>query len=70
MKPHAHEDTALSVSYIKDTGDLNKAALASSLAAETYGMEILIPDVQEALRRLSYDCVELDVFGNYKAANQ
>ena len=151
MKPHAHEDTALSVSYIRDTGDKSKAALASELAAETYGMEILIPEVQdnevnmtrflcvtareeypedadkvsirmvtahtpgalynalgifaslninvlklesrpifgrvfeycfyldfagslkdpdvrEALRRLSYDCVELDMFGNYKAA--
>ena len=151
MQPHAHEDTALSVSYIRDTGDKSKAALASELAAETYGMEILIPevqdsdvnmtrflcvtagdeypedadkvsirmvtahtpgalynalgifaalninvlklesrpifgrvfeycfyldfagslrdpDVQEALRRLKYDCVELDLFGNYKAA--
>ena len=151
IKPHAHEDTALSVSYIKDTGDKTKAALASSLAAETYGMEILLPRVQdndtnmtrflcvssreeypadadkvsirmvtghtpgalynalgifaaldinvlklesrpiygrifeycfyldfagrigdpdtdEALRRLRYDCAELDVFGNYKAA--
>lgn len=151
MKPHAHEDTALSVSYIKDTGDRTKAALASKLAAETYGMEILIPrvqdnehnmtrflcmsaaedypadadkvsirmvtahtpgslynalgifaalninvlnlesrpiygrafeycfyldfagnfgdrDVEEALRRLRYDCVELDIIGNYKAA--
>lgn len=151
MNPHAHEDTALSVSYIRDTGDRSKAALASRLAAETYGMEVLIPrvqdnehnmtrflcvsaredypedadkvsirmvtahtpgslynalgifaalninvlnlesrpiygkpfeycfyldfagnfrdpDVQEALRRLRYDCVELNVFGNYKAA--
>ena len=151
MTPHAHEDTALSVSYIRDTGDKTKAALASSLAAETYGMEILLPDVQdndvnmtrflcvtageeypedadkvsirmvtshtpgslynalgvfaslginvlklesrpifgrvfeycfyldfagnlndpdvaEALRRLDYDCLELNIFGNYKAA--
>ena len=153
MKPHAHEDTALSVSYIRDTGDRSKAALASELAAETYGMEILLPDVQdsnvnmtrfvcisnkdeypddadkvsirmvtahtpgalfnvlgvfaslrinvlklesrpifgrvfeycfyldfagnlkdpdtqEALRRLRYDCVELNVFGNYKSAEE
>ena len=151
MSPHAHEDTALSVSYIRDAGDRSKAALASELAAETYGMEILLPkiqdndanmtrflcvtgrpeypgdadkvsirmvtahtpgalfnalgvfasfrinvlklesrpiygrafdycfyldfagslkdpDVQEAIRRLRYDCVELDVFGNYKTA--
>ena len=151
MSPHAHEDTALSVSYIRDSGDKTKAALASELAAEAYGMDILVQDVQdnevnmtrflcmtgkaeypedadkvsirmvtshspgalfnalgifaalginvlklesrpiygrifeycfyldfagdlndadtvEALRRLSYDCVELNVFGNYKAA--
>lgn len=151
MSPHAHEDTALSVCYIRDTGDRSKAALASELAAETYGMEILLPnvqdnnvnmtrflcitandecpedadkislrmvtahtpgalfnalgifaalrinvlklesrpifgrvfeycfyldfagnmndpDVQEALRRLEYDCNEVNVFGNYKAA--
>ena len=151
MSPHAHEDTALSVSYIRDLGDNTKAALASELAAETYGMEILLPnvqdnnvnmtrflcvtareeypkdadkvslrmvtshtpgalfnalgifaslninvlklesrpifgrvfeycfyldfsgsledpDVKEALRRLEYDCTELNVFGNYKAA--
>ena len=153
MTPHAHEDTALSVSYIRDTGDPTKAALASELAAETYGMEILLPNVQdnnvnmtrflcvtardeqpkdankvslrmvtshtpgalfsalgifaskninvlklesrpifgrifeycfyldfagsledpdvvEALRRLEYDCTELNVFGNYKAAEE
>ena len=151
MTPHAHEDTALSVSYIRDIGDHTKAALASELAAEKYGMEILLPDVQdsnvnmtrflcitakeefpqdadkvsirmvtahtpgslfnalgvfaalrinvlklesrpifgrvfeycfyldfagnlndpdveEALRRLKYDCAELNIFGNYKAA--
>ena len=153
MTPHAHEDTALSVSYIRDTGDPTKAALASELAAETYGMEILLPNVQdnnvnmtrflcvtakdeqpkdankvslrmvtahtpgalfnalgifaskrinvlklesrpifgrvfeycfyldfagnmqdpnvgEALRRLEYDCSELEVFGNYKSAEE
>lgn len=153
MTPCAYEDTALSVGYIKDTGDKSKAALASELAAEVYGMEVLIPNVQdsdvnmtrflcltvtddypddadkvsirmvtahkpgalfnalgifaslginvlklesrpifgrvfeycfyldfagnmndanvkEALRRLEYDCSELDVFGNYKAAEE
>ena len=47
MQPHAHEDTALSVSYIRDLGDHTKAALASELAAETYGMEILEEHVQD-----------------------
>lgn len=150
MKPVVFEDTALSVKYIKELGDRNKAALASELAAEIYDMEILQrnvqdndsnmtrflcvsgkeeyssdadkisirmvtghtpgslynalgifaalninvlklesrpivgklfeycfyldfagnledPDVREALRRLRYDCIELDLFGCYKA---
>ena len=153
MTSCAYEDTALSVGYIKENGDKSKAALASELAAEVYGMEVLIPNVQdsdvnmtrflcltvtddypddadkvsirmvtahkpgalfnalgifaslginvlklesrpifgrvfeycfyldfagnmkdpnvkEALRRLEYDCSELDVFGNYKAAEE
>ena len=28
------------------------------------------PNVKEALRRLEYDCSELNVFGNYKAAEE
>lgn len=47
MKPCAYEDTALSVGYIKEQGDKHKAALASGLAAEIYGMEILIPETQD-----------------------
>ena len=153
MTSCAYEDTALSVKFIKESGDKGKAALASELAAETYGMEVLLPDVQdsnvnmtrflcvtakdespedadkvsirmvtahtpgalfnalgvfaslginvlklesrpifgrvfeycfyldfagnmqdpnvgEALRRLEYDCSELEVFGNYKSAEE
>ena len=47
MKSAAYEDTALSVGYIKEQGDRTKAALASSLAAELYGMEILMEEVQD-----------------------
>ena len=47
MKPVAYEDTALSVGYIKEEGDLTKGALASRLAAEIYDMEILEEDVQD-----------------------
>ena len=47
MKPMAFEDTALSVKYIKELGDKTKAALASDLAAEYYGMEILEREVQD-----------------------
>lgn len=43
-----YEDTALSVKYIKECGDMHKAALASALSAEIYGMEVLVPDVQDS----------------------
>lgn len=48
MKPVAYEDTALSVGYIKETGDPSKAALASGLAARIYDMEILESEVQDS----------------------
>lgn len=47
MKEVAYEDTALAVEYIKQCKDPSKAAIASSRAAEYYGMEILQPSVQE-----------------------
>lgn len=47
MKPVVYEDTALSVAYIRDAGDPHKAALASDLAAEIYGMEIIERDAQD-----------------------
>ena len=47
MTACVYEDTALSVSYIKQLGDKSKAALASELAAEIYGMEIILPQVQD-----------------------
>lgn len=151
LRPVVYDDTALSVKFIAAQGDRSKAAIASSLAAELYGMEILQgpvqdnpknmtrflcltqdpsfpsnadkisimltlkhrpgalynalgifsalninvlklesrpivgrlfeysfyldfagnlrdPDVQEVLRRLKYDCIDVRVFGCYKAA--
>lgn len=47
LRPVAFEDTALAVSYIRESGLKNKAALASELAAETYGMKVLIQGVQD-----------------------
>lgn len=47
MRSVVYEDTALSVKYIKEEGDMTKAALASDLSAEIYDMEILLRDVQE-----------------------
>lgn len=42
-----YEDTALSVKYIRDLNDPSKAAIASSRAAEVYGLPILIPAAQD-----------------------
>lgn len=46
MAPHgatlvAHGDTAGSAQYVAQTGDITKAAICSSRAAELYGLEIL-----------------------------
>lgn len=45
--PVVYDDTALSVRYIKECNDPSKAALASALAAQLYGMEILEKNVQD-----------------------
>ena len=37
----AHGDTAGSAQYVAQTGDITKAAICSSRAAELYGLEIL-----------------------------
>ena len=47
IKPVVYEDTALSVRYIRDCNDSGKAAIASSLAAEYYGMEVLKEKIQD-----------------------
>ena len=47
ISPVSYEDTAKSVSYIKNLGDRQNGALASSLAAKTNEMKILIPSVQD-----------------------
>ncbi len=44
----AFQDTARSVEYIKECGDPTKAALGSDRAAEYYGMEILLADMQDS----------------------
>lgn len=39
-------DTAASVKYIKDRGDIKRAAIASKAAAKIYGMKIIKEDIQ------------------------
>lgn len=48
LKPHVHADTAGAAEEIARKNDPSHAAIASSLAAETYGLDILRKDVQDA----------------------
>ncbi|PZO87317.1 MAG: prephenate dehydratase [Micavibrio aeruginosavorus] len=48
LTPHVHADTAGAASEVADRGDMEHAAIASKLAAEIYGLEILRGDVQDA----------------------
>ncbi len=47
------QDTASSVKYVKDNQDPSKAALASWLAAEYYGMESLMENVQDSMTNVT-----------------
>jgi prephenate dehydratase len=42
-------DTAGAAADIAATGDRRRAAIASRLAAEIYGLEIIVPDIEDAL---------------------
>lgn len=48
IQPIAYQDTAASVELVKKGGDPSVAALASSRAAEYYGMESLLRNVQDS----------------------
>ncbi len=47
LKPHVHADTAGAAEEIAQRKDPAHAAIASKLAAEIYGLDILIEDVQD-----------------------
>lgn len=47
IRPVSYQDTAKSVEYVKQCNDPSKAALASWLAAENYGLPILLRKVQD-----------------------
>lgn len=58
MKPVYYQDTAKSVEYIKSCGRKEKAALASSRAAEYYEMESLQKNVQNSMTNITrFFCV-------------
>ncbi len=48
MRAMTYQDTSSSVGYIKDCNDHSKAALASYAAADYYGMESLLENVQDS----------------------
>jgi prephenate dehydratase len=48
LTPHVHADTAGAAEEISKKGDKEHGAIASQLAAEIYGLEILRGDVQDA----------------------
>ncbi len=48
LKPVTEADTAGAARMVSEEGDRTKAAIASRLAAETYGLEILRSDIEDA----------------------
>jgi len=48
LKPHVHADTAGAAEEVAKRGDIAHGALASTLAAEIYDLEILKEDVQDS----------------------
>jgi prephenate dehydratase len=48
LKQHVRADTAGAAKDIADKGDPTQAAIASTLAADIYGMDILKEDIQDA----------------------
>lgn len=48
VKPHAYHDTAGAARHVAEMQDPALAAIASSLAAEIYGLEILLNEAEDA----------------------
>ena len=48
MEAHIHADTAGAAEEVAKRGDVSHGAIASTLAAEIYGLEILAEDVQDS----------------------
>jgi len=48
LKPHVHADTAGAASEVAQKADPEHAAIASTLAGEIYGLDVLRGDVQDA----------------------
>ncbi len=48
LKAHVHADTAGAAAEVAERNDKAHAAIASTLAAEIYGLDVLINDIQDA----------------------
>lgn len=48
LKPEVHADTAGAAAEVGRLGDPSQAAIASALSAETYGLDILASDIEDA----------------------
>ena len=48
LKPAVHADTAGAAAQVAALGDPGEAAIASALAAETYGLQTLASDIEDA----------------------
>jgi prephenate dehydratase len=48
LRPHIHADTAGAARQVAEDGDPSVSAIASLLAAETYGLEVLRADIEDA----------------------
>ena len=47
LRPVISGDTAGAAREVAESGDLTQAAISPPLAAETYGLEVLLPDVED-----------------------
>lgn len=47
LKPHPEADTAGSARLVSESNDSTLAAIASTLAADTYGLEILLENIED-----------------------
>jgi prephenate dehydratase len=48
LRPETHADTAGAAADVAKSGDITCAAVASALAAQIYGLDILVPDLEDA----------------------
>ena len=49
LNPHVYADTAGAAEFVANEGDVTQAAIASCLAGEIYGLEILADDIEDAV---------------------